>query len=250
MRILVIGESCLDEYVYGTCERVCPEAPALCFKSNGKKNTTNGMAANVVRNILSIFPSANIDLITNKQKIIKRRFIDVRYNSIVFREDVHDSCERINTKKHKYQNYDAIVFSDYDKGFLRECDLDFICRNSSVKFMDTKKRPSDLSMINFLKVNQKEYIDNIQSLKLPDNCHLIVTDGENGARHTYKQKTKNYQTKKVEVRDVCGAGDTFLAALVVGYMKTKKVEASIRFANQCSLKVVHQFGICVPKGKK
>ena len=30
-KIAVIGESCIDEYVYGTCDRVCPEAAALCF---------------------------------------------------------------------------------------------------------------------------------------------------------------------------------------------------------------------------
>jgi D-beta-D-heptose 7-phosphate kinase/D-beta-D-heptose 1-phosphate adenosyltransferase len=246
MKILVVGESCSDEYVYGTCERVCPEAPALCFKSNGRKNHTEGMAANVVRNILSIFPSANVDLITNKQKITKRRFIDTRYNSIVFREDVHDNCERIKVKKHKFQKYDAIVISDYNKGFLEESDLEFICKNSIVKFMDTKRKPNDLSSIDFLKVNQKEYLNNIQDLKFPDCCQLIVTDGENGARHIHKQKVKNYPTKRVEIRDVCGAGDTFLAALVVGYLRTKKIEKSIIFANQCSLKVVRQFGVSTP----
>jgi len=246
MRVLVVGESCSDEYIYGTCERVCPEAPALCFKNNGRKNSTDGMAVNVVRNILSLLPSADVDLITNKQKIIKRRFIDTRYNSIVFREDIHDNCERINTKKYKHQKYDAIVISDYNKGFLQEPDLELICKNSAVRFMDTKRKPEDLSFVDFLKVNQKEYLNNIQGLKLPDCCHLVVTDGENGAIHFHKQKIKKYPTRKVEIRDVCGAGDTFLAALVVGYLKTNKIEKSIRFANQCSLKVVRQFGVSTP----
>ena len=35
--IAVIGESCVDEYVYGTCDRVCPEAAALCFKHDSIK---------------------------------------------------------------------------------------------------------------------------------------------------------------------------------------------------------------------
>ena len=40
-----------------------------------------------------------------------------------------------------------------------------------------------------------------------------------------------YPTKTVEVVDVCGAGDTFLAALATQYLYTKDIEKSIIFAN-------------------
>jgi sugar/nucleoside kinase (ribokinase family) len=44
------------------------------------------------------------------------------------------------------------------------------------------------------------------------------------------------------VFDVSGAGDTFLAALVAEYLKTKSLEKAIDFANKCSRIVVQRFG--------
>ena len=53
MRILVIGESCKDIFVYGKCERLCPEAPAPVL--NPLFTTENGgMAMNVVKNAMCI----------------------------------------------------------------------------------------------------------------------------------------------------------------------------------------------------
>jgi len=40
-----------------------------------------------------------------------------------------------------------------------------------------------------------------------------------------------FTTTPVEVTDVCGCGDTFLAALAVQYLYTKSIEKSIMFAN-------------------
>ena len=31
MKILVIGDSCHDVFVYGKCDRICPEAPVPVF---------------------------------------------------------------------------------------------------------------------------------------------------------------------------------------------------------------------------
>ena len=39
MKILVIGESCVDIYQYGDSVRLCPEAPVPVFNSNGVRNT-------------------------------------------------------------------------------------------------------------------------------------------------------------------------------------------------------------------
>ena len=57
-------------------------------------------------------------------------------------------------------------------------------------------------------------------------------------------KGKEYQiTKKIEIRDVSGAGDTFLAALAVKYANTNNIEESILFAQKCSTKVVQKLGV-------
>ena len=49
-KVLVIGDSCTDIFVYGDIKRVCPEAPVPVF--NPTHQTENdGMAKNVVRNL-------------------------------------------------------------------------------------------------------------------------------------------------------------------------------------------------------
>ena len=68
MRILVIGDSCTDEFIYCDIERICPEAPVPVLKPT--KTTTNpGMASNVVENLKSL--GAETDIITNDNFIKK-----------------------------------------------------------------------------------------------------------------------------------------------------------------------------------
>ena len=47
------------------------------------------------------------------------------------------------------------------------------------------------------------------------------------------------------MKDLSGAGDTFIAGLVVKYIETEDIEKSIKFANQCASKVVTQKGVAV-----
>lgn len=42
-----------------------------------------------------------------------------------------------------------------------------------------------------------------------------------------------------------GAGDSFLAGLVIEYAKNEDIRASIEFANKCASKVVSQKGVSV-----
>lgn len=251
--IAVIGESCVDEYVYGTCDRVCPEAAALCFKHDSIKTINMGMAGNTFNNIKTLNKESNIDLITTQSQIIKRRFVDKRYNAIIFREDINDTCDRISLKDYDFSKYDCIVFSDYCKGFLHDEDIIDICtlkNNKCITFMDTKKKLNQfVQYIDFIKINSKEFATNILDFTMINSlCSLIVTTGENGANFYPKGNPvfTNYPTKKIELRDVCGAGDTFLAALVTEYMKSFDIVKSILYANDCSSKVVSQFGVVTP----
>ena len=71
MSILVIGESCLDVFTYGECNRMCPEAPVPVFNpidvvENG------GMAMNVYNNLIKM--GTQVDIITNQNyEGIKKR---------------------------------------------------------------------------------------------------------------------------------------------------------------------------------
>ena len=72
MKLLVIGDSCVDKFIYGTCDRICPEAPVPVFNPiKVKKN--GGMAKNVQANIEAL--GVDCDIITNGELITKTRYV-------------------------------------------------------------------------------------------------------------------------------------------------------------------------------
>ena len=68
---------------------------------------------------------------------------------------------------------------------------------------------------------------------------MIVTVGSKGCKY----QDKIYPVPEVSVKDVSGAGDTFLAALVVAYLKNNDIKTAITFANKCATKVVQKRGV-------
>ena len=70
---------------------------------------------------------------------------------------------------------------------------------------------------------------------------VVVTLGGSGAR--WRKNT--YETEKVDVFDVCGAGDVFLAALVYGYLHSRNMPMAIELANKCASLSVTKMGTYV-----
>ena len=70
LKVLLIGDSCTDEYVYGSCERLNPEAPVPILKYS-RKEIKKGMAWNVRENIESF--GIEVHMITNQAPIPKTR---------------------------------------------------------------------------------------------------------------------------------------------------------------------------------
>ena len=56
-------------------------------------------------------------------------------------------------------------------------------------------------------------------------------------------KGSTFPTKEVPVKDVSGAGDTFLAGLVCKYLENRNIEEAIHFAQDCTTKVVQKHGV-------
>lgn len=73
---------------------------------------------------------------------------------------------------------------------------------------------------------------------------LITTHGKFGAMY----KGVMYPAPDVgDVTDVCGAGDTFLAALTYKFLETQDMGKSIEFANKASAITVTHFGNYAPR---
>ena len=65
-KILVIGDSCSDIFIYGDIPRACPEAPVPVF--NPTHQTENdGMAKNVVKNLEAL--GCEVEFISNPNDI-------------------------------------------------------------------------------------------------------------------------------------------------------------------------------------
>ena len=84
MKVLLLGDSCEDEYIYGNCDRLSPEAPVPVMKL-GRVETKSGMAGNVCLNLQAF--NLNITFLTNTEKITKTRFIDEGSNYQILRVD-------------------------------------------------------------------------------------------------------------------------------------------------------------------
>ena len=245
-KILVIGDDGIDKFIYGTAVRLAPEAPVPVL--NPVTETTNkGMAGNVVENLKSL--GFNTYFISNLETILKTRYVDDRSGQILLRVDENDKVERINSNvlnlisnnRWENENIDAIIISDYDKGFLEEEDIQFICENNKNVFIDTKKVLGKWCInASFIKINHVEYQHTeytIHELGIEDK--LIITLSSKGCQH----KGKMYPVEKVQIRDVSGAGDTFLSGLVAEYVLTNDIEKSILFAQQCATVVVQKPGV-------
>ena len=239
MKVLVIGDSCIDEFIYCDIERICPEAPVPVLKPR-KSSGNPGMADNVVANLQAL--GVEVDIITNDQIIQKTRYVDIRSGQMVMRVDEHDKCERYDGV-YETVNYDAIIISDYCKGFLTEDDIEaFAERAECPIFLDTKKQLGDwCKNIDFIKINEFEHKKNFE--RLPNYPFIldkmIVTIGSKGCKY----KNEIYPVPAVSVKDVSGAGDTFLAALVVAYLRNNNIKTAITFANECATKVVQKRGV-------
>tara|TARA_R110000824_G_scaffold24798_2_gene86880 strand:+ start:3400 stop:4152 length:753 start_codon:yes stop_codon:yes gene_type:complete len=240
--ILLLGDSCTDKFVYCKCDRLCPEAP-IPLLDIIKTKTNKGMAGNVFNNMLALRCDTKFYTNKNYKNIIKTRYVDYKTNHMFIRIDT--KTELKSTFKDikseiNLEDYSAVVISDYDKGFITEKEIESISYNHPVTFLDTKKIIGDWAKnIKFIKINRKEYKESEGALTNKKN--VITTLGSGGAIYRDIQ----YDVKDVEIKDLSGAGDTFLAGLVCKFLRTNDIEESINFANECATDVVQRQGVTV-----
>ena len=232
MKVLLLGDSCEDEYIYGRCTRLSPEAPVPIL-DYAKMQTKPGMAANVCLNLQAF--DIDITFLTNTEKIVKTRFVDEKSNQHILRVDNEARVKPLVIPV-MTDSFDAVVISDYNKGYLTTEKIFEIVESASCPvFIDSKKTVLPNKENCFVKINDVEYE------KLQHDCYidnLIVTKGSEGC--IYKQTL--YPAEKVNVYDVVGAGDTFLAALVYGYITTNNIEESLMLGNRAAAIAVQQSG--------
>ena len=248
---LVIGDKCLDVFVYGEVNRLSPEAPVPVFNPIHRKKN-DGMAKNVYNNLFSLISqgSGNHEIygIFSEEGSVKTRYVEQKSNHSFLRVDEGDRTTNIQFSKYNraiIKKADCIIISDYNKGFLSIPDIANIChfkKEGAVIFLDTKKKIHDevVELVDFIKFNQEEATLN-ESIWRCYPEKIIATKGSDGAYFD----NQHFPTQKKVTIDVSGAGDTFLAALAYYYTINKDIFNAITKANECALKVVSQRGVSI-----
>jgi D-beta-D-heptose 7-phosphate kinase/D-beta-D-heptose 1-phosphate adenosyltransferase len=243
-KVLVIGEGCTDLFIYGKSTRKSPEGKGPVFIPT-KEVFGLGMAENTAANLIAM--GIDVDIFSDSGDIIKTRYVDEDTNELYLRVDEKDLVDRINIYElPEMVQYDAVVISDYCKGFLTEEDIYEISRLHNLVILDTKKQLGDWCRdITFIKLNRFEAQNNheviLEKKWLQDK--IITTLDGNGASY----KGKVIKTKKVDNADVSGAGDTFVAGFVARYLDSQNIEESIDWANYCAGEVVKEKGVTIFK---
>lgn len=273
-KVLVIGDTILDEDVHGKVSRISPEAPVMILDEE-KKEFYPGGALNVACNISSLsrkddelgidyFGFFTSDLYT---QLLARNieckgvsFLDPNALMIKTRyvSNGHQLLRVDNFKKYKQSQiqtlynifkdvnldqYDVIVISDYNKGTVSESILssifwsnfrgkiffDFKVRKDGIfKFLENKN-----CVIKCNEIESEELHEALEYYSTVD-AQIVVTMGSDG----YEIGGTKYPSlvPASQAVNVTGAGDSFLAGMVVKYLEDKKstLEDQCAFGNQAA----------------
>ena len=244
-KILVIGEKCIDRFMYCDVSRFSPEAPVPVLNPI-EVVENDGMAGNVVRNILAMKSDSLVTHWYQDEIITKTRFVEKKSNHMFLRLDDGESniskVELIDERVEELSNFNIVIVSDYDKGFMTNDDLLTIGKNSKISILDSKRKLSKeiVNSFTFVKLNEKESLQNSDLLECKN---ILVTLGSKGTKFNDEvYPSPNPQ----ETIDVSGAGDTFTSAFILKYLETGDIKTSIIYANEMASIVVSKRGVATP----
>ncbi len=193
--ILVVGDLMIDHYLWGTCERISPEAPVQVVDIS-KETTVLGGAGNVVNNLRVLGANVSVssvigdddngkeltsmlnDIGVDTQKLVlqndrktskKSRVIAVSQQILRYDKeskndiDANSAITILNSLENNIREFNVVILSDYGKGVLTPelCQgIINLCKENGVKVLVDPKG-SDFSKYKgayLLTPNKKEAI--------------------------------------------------------------------------------------------
>ena len=150
VKILVVGDLMLDHYIWGSCDRISPEAPVQVVKVQ-KESYLLGGAGNVVRNLVQLGASVSVASVLgddeagekiknalesinadtsslliqkDRESSIKSRIMASHQQVIRFdkesADDIKIESELFEKIERNLENFGAVLLSDYGKGVLTQ----------------------------------------------------------------------------------------------------------------------------------
>jgi rfaE bifunctional protein kinase chain/domain len=277
--VLLVGDFMIDHYIMGTSNRMSPEAPVPIVTPNEEYSIAGG-AGNVAMNLrtmgadviclgvvgddiwgerlLSILKNKGIDIdgidiIKNHPTTLKQRiYSDGKQVARLDTEKIVDWTPNFLSKNLK--NYHACILSDYNKGVIRNANID-----TNILVVDPKKddfsvyKNAHIITPNLNELQRATKIKILDDQSIVSACndligkynfnYIVVKRGSEGMTIVGKNNfIKHIEAHSVENPDVTGAGDTVISALSIAYAKTQDIELSARFANNAAATAVSKSG--------
>ena len=241
MKVLVLGDVIIDKYIYGTSDRLSPEAPVPIVKYQREVETLGG-AGLVYENLKSL--GVDVTLFETKQpSSIKTRVIcDGHYVTRIDDDKHADSTLVLKTiELHVFSEYKYVILSDYNKGVLDESlkIIKHINKFNCKIIVDPKEHANHYKDVWLIKPNHSEFT------KFGFNSwqgNIITTNAGDNVVATIDNTHYDIPVEAVEVSDVTGAGDCFLAAFVYGLTKQYTHKHCLEIAVKGSREAVKHTG--------
>jgi rfaE bifunctional protein kinase chain/domain len=263
-KVVVIGDIMVDHYIYGTCDRVSPEAPVPVVKVTHEEYVPGG-AANVAQQ-LSIYKQHNVlagfatgllwsespyqkrCIVECGHTIHKTRVVANRYQLIRFdRYDRYDMDKSQRSLfRHKLNgvlntpDLGVVIIADYNKGTISKTLAKRVidhCNMFSVPILVDTKR-SDISCFKnatAITPNKKEWELIKKNTKKPNILvdYILVTSGADGVTLIDNTigTTETFPSKVSYVFDVVGAGDVLIATLAKALIMEFDIKTATHIAN-------------------
>ena len=245
-KVLVIGDVIIDKYIYGTSTRISPEAPVPVITYIEEKETRGG-AGLVYENLKSL--GVDVDMFETPGEVsVKTRIIcdghyitriddDAQANGMAVLKQVQET---------NFSQYDYVLLSDYNKGVLDEAReiIKHINTFNCKIIVDPKENQWFYEGAWLVKPNYSEF----ESLEF-DNWqgNIITTNAGEEVIATIDGKRYEVPVDNLEVADVTGAGDCFLASFVYALTKGYDCEKAIKVAVRGSTESVKHAGTYILK---
>ena len=241
MKVLVLGDVIIDKYIYGTSTRISPEAPVPIVNLDRVKTSLGG-AGLVYENLKNL--GVDVLLVENEQpKSTKTRIIaDGHYVTRLDEDDPADSDAVLkNVLRSDFSQYEYVILSDYNKGVLTHSTqiIEHMNSQGCKVIVDPKRNRKYYEGAWLVKPNAKEYTE------FGFNKHkgnIITTNAGGAVTAKFEGEEHFILPEQVEVNDVTGAGDCFLAAFVYGLTQDKTIKECLELAAKGATESVKHLG--------
>jgi len=241
MKVLVIGDVIIDKYVYGTSSRISPEAPVPVITYIEEKETLGG-AGLVYENLKNLDVNVKLFEIDQPRSVKTRIMCDGHYITRIDDDKPASGGEVLKkVQSTDFSQYDYVVLSDYNKGVLDEAKdiIAHINKYNCKVIVDPKENAWFYENAWLVKPNYNEFHD----LGFDEWKGNIITTNA-GEEVIANIEGINYEVEvdAVEVADVTGAGDCFLAGFVYALTKGYSYKRCLEIATKGSTESVKHSG--------